>query len=121
MPSILSKRPLELHLWLLAVLIAAGCTASETQPLTDASGGNLGSGGIATASAGGNGGSNTTSSSSSGNATDDVGDGYSEDQGDCDDNNKDVNPGAKEICDDNIDNNCNGDNDSQEPEDDIDG
>jgi hypothetical protein len=45
--------------------------------------------------------------------TDSDGDGYSVEGGncgamDCDDNNADVNPGALEICGDNIDNNCDG-------------
>ena len=39
-------------------------------------------------------------------ATDDDGDGYSEFQGDCDDANRFINPGATEYCD-GIDNDCN--------------
>ncbi len=35
-------------------------------------------------------------------------DNYTENQGDCDDNDSTVHPGAKEICGDGIDNNCNG-------------
>ncbi|MBW1854486.1 MAG: putative metal-binding motif-containing protein, partial [Deltaproteobacteria bacterium] len=35
-------------------------------------------------------------------------DGYTENQGDCDDENTDINPGVPEICDDGIDNNCDG-------------
>ena len=38
---------------------------------------------------------------------DNDGDGYTENQGDCDDNNYQVNPGASEICD-GLDNNCDG-------------
>jgi hypothetical protein len=38
------------------------------------------------------------------------GDGYSPDEGDCDDNNDDVNPGAVEICN-NVDDDCNGEKD----------
>ncbi len=41
------------------------------------------------------------------NLTDNDGDGYSENQGDCDDTDPAVNPGALEVCD-GIDNNCNG-------------
>jgi hypothetical protein len=39
---------------------------------------------------------------------DDDGDGFSENQGDCDDNNDTVHPGAIEICGDGIDQDCNG-------------
>lgn len=53
--------------------------------------------------------------------TDDDGDGYSEHQGDCDDTNPAVYPGAKEICGDGIDNNCNGAIDANEPDGDGDG
>jgi hypothetical protein len=40
---------------------------------------------------------------------DDDGDGFSEDQGDCNDGDPNINPGADEVCDDGIDNNCDGD------------
>ncbi len=53
--------------------------------------------------------------------TDDDGDGYSEAQGDCDDTKKEVNPKAKEICTDGIDNNCNGSKDLFEADQDKDG
>jgi hypothetical protein len=51
--------------------------------------------------------------------TDNDGDGYSVEGGscgamDCDDGNADVNPGALEVCGDNIDNNCNGSTDSMD-------
>jgi hypothetical protein len=49
------------------------------------------------------------------------GDKYTHAQGDCDDTNPKVNPGAKEICDDGIDNDCNGYIDTAEPDRDKDG
>jgi hypothetical protein len=52
---------------------------------------------------------------------DDDGDGYTEMQGDCDDLDNTVYPGAEEICDDNKDNNCNGFVDGSEPDGDQDG
>ncbi|MCP5463423.1 MAG: putative metal-binding motif-containing protein [Deltaproteobacteria bacterium] len=45
----------------------------------------------------------------SGNGSDDDGDGYNEQQGDCDDTDASINPGAEEVCDDNTDNDCDGD------------
>jgi hypothetical protein len=53
--------------------------------------------------------------------TDDDKDGYSEADGDCDDNNPNVHPKAVEICSDGIDNNCNGAVDAYEPDGDGDG
>ena len=47
---------------------------------------------------------------------DNDGDGFSEEDGDCDDNDIDVHPAALEICNDNIDNNCNGHTDDDEPD-----
>ena len=41
-----------------------------------------------------------------GNQIDNDGDGYTEDAGDCDDSDSEINPAANEVCD-NIDNNCN--------------
>ncbi len=52
---------------------------------------------------------------------DDDFDGYTENQGDCNDRNPDVRPGVAEICGDGIDNNCNGAKDGQEPDLDVDG
>lgn len=40
------------------------------------------------------------------------GDGYTPDEGDCDDDNPDVNPGATETTGDAVDSNCDGDNDT---------
>jgi len=40
--------------------------------------------------------------------TDKDGDSYTEEQGDCDDNNAGINPGEKEICEDGIDQDCSG-------------
>ncbi len=53
--------------------------------------------------------------------TDDDGDGYSEVMGDCNDHDEHINPAATEICDDQIDNNCNGATDLSEPDQDGDG
>ena len=74
-----------------------------------------------TTSAGGGGVGGAGGSSSTGLSTDDDGDGFSENDGDCDDNDPNVHPDAQEVCDDNIDNNCNGATDSQEPDGDGDG
>ncbi|MBI5479764.1 MAG: hypothetical protein HY906_12950 [Deltaproteobacteria bacterium] len=52
---------------------------------------------------------------------DNDGDGYTIHQGDCDDTNPNVHPGAREICNDGIDNDCNGFTDGQEPDRDGDG
>lgn len=52
---------------------------------------------------------------------DNDGDGYTINQGDCDDTNPTVYPGAEEICDDGLDNDCNGFTDNQEPDKDGDG
>jgi uncharacterized protein (TIGR03382 family) len=43
-------------------------------------------------------------------------DGYSIDEGDCDDGDPDINPGVKEICDDEIDNDCDVAIDFEDPE-----
>ncbi len=76
----------------------------------------MGGGGSATTSTAGGG-----TATSTGNSVDDDGDGWTEDQGDCNDANKDVHPDADEICDDKIDNNCNGAIDTAEPDGDGDG
>lgn len=52
---------------------------------------------------------------------DDDGDGYNENQGDCDDSNPNVYPTAEEVCDDGVDNDCDGFVDSSEPDEDGDG
>ncbi len=48
-------------------------------------------------------------------------DGYTVADGDCDDRNPNVNPGATEICADGVDNNCNNYTDALEPDADFDG
>lgn len=47
---------------------------------------------------------------------DNDGDGYTESEGDCDDDDSSVNPGASEICNDVIDNDCDGDVDGNDSE-----
>ena len=49
-------------------------------------------------------------------ALDGDGDGYTEDQGDCDDTNQWVNPGAAENCANGIDDDCDGATDNQDPD-----
>ena len=53
--------------------------------------------------------------------TDNDGDGFSEANGDCDDSNPDIHPAADEVCDNNIDDNCNGATNNAEPDKDGDG
>ena len=43
---------------------------------------------------------------------DNDGDGYSPEDGDCDDDNPDINPDAREIAGDGVDSNCNGEDDT---------
>lgn len=47
------------------------------------------------------------------NDVDNDGDGYTENEGDCDDTDNTVHPGASEVCGDSIDNNCNGNIDEE--------
>jgi hypothetical protein len=54
-------------------------------------------------------------------SSDDDGDGYTEIQGDCNDSDPQVHPTAEEVCDDGVDNDCDGAADSQEPDGDGDG
>ncbi len=108
-----SKVPREVVLLAAAVILAAGAlpscgSSSESEA--------PGSGG------GGAGGSSSSSSSTSGGPNvDDDGDGFTEAEGDCNDADVDVHPDAAEICDDGVDNNCNGATDGSEPDVDGDG
>ncbi|MBN2724748.1 MAG: SUMF1/EgtB/PvdO family nonheme iron enzyme [Deltaproteobacteria bacterium] len=52
---------------------------------------------------------------------DNDGDGFSEADGDCDDDNEFIHPAAVEICNDGVDNNCNGETDGEEGDHDGDG
>ncbi len=63
---------------------------------------------------------NNTNNQTDPDVDDDL-DGYTENQGDCNDRNPDVRPGVPEVCDDGIDNNCNGARDGAEPDLDLDG
>lgn len=98
---------------LLTVAVAAspGCNGDDSNT-TQSSSGSSGTGGA---------GGDTTSSTGTSSSTDDDGDGFSEDDGDCDDTDDLVNPNADEECLDGIDNNCNGAKDSNEPDGDGDG
>ncbi|MBI4705357.1 MAG: hypothetical protein HY744_29985 [Deltaproteobacteria bacterium] len=100
--------------------VACGSTGETGTPSSSgAPGGGTAVGGAAGAAGGG--GEAGAASSSGGPASDDDGDGYSEIQGDCNDANADIHPGAVEICDDGSDNNCNGVKDENEPDGDGDG
>ncbi len=97
---------------LIAAFTAAACSATDTATFTTATtggGAQGGQSGVTTTGAGGN------------TATDNDGDGYTVADGDCNDGDKDVNPGAIEICDNKIDDNCNGAADESEPDQDGDG
>jgi hypothetical protein len=69
-----------------------------------------------------NGFNSTTNNTNNGHLPDDNdGDGFRPIDGDCNDNDPDINPRAAEICGDGIDNNCNGYHDIEEPDMDGDG
>ena len=96
-----------------AVLVS--CSSTDESAL-----GPGGSGaGAASGGSSSTGGATTTSSSNL--DVDDDGDGFSELQGDCNDADPGVHPGADEVCDDGVDNNCNGSTDGSEPDGDGDG
>ena len=63
----------------------------------------------------------TSTTDTSGWDYDDDGDGFTENQGDCDDLQPSIHPGAEEVCGDGADNNCNGAKDAAEPDGDGDG
>ncbi|MBI4702518.1 MAG: putative metal-binding motif-containing protein, partial [Deltaproteobacteria bacterium] len=118
--------PMNTSLPLLATVVLAlslaACGGEESKPPSGTAtgmGGATGAGGTS----GGGGGTSTGAGAGGGSGltTDDDGDGYSEVQGDCNDQNADIHPGAVEICDDGIDNNCNGAKDAAEPDGDGDG
>jgi len=99
----------------LGLLLACDATTGGTDPAVV--GGSGGTGGQQTTGGGGS----TGGSTGTGTLTDDDGDGYSEAEGDCHDGNPQIHPGAEEICDDGIDNNCNGAEGAAEPDGDGDG
>ncbi|MBI4701543.1 MAG: hypothetical protein HY744_10345 [Deltaproteobacteria bacterium] len=102
-----------------AALCACGASSDAPQPSPGPQGGATAAGGAG--GAGGGGGEAGSGASTGGPGSDDDGDGYSEIQGDCNDQNADIHPGAIEICDDGIDNNCNAAKDAAEPDADGDG
>lgn len=103
---------------LIFAFAAAACSATDNAPFTTATtgaGAQGGQSGVTTTGAGGD-----TGSAGGSTATDKDGDGYKSDV-DCNDDDKAVNPGATEICDNKIDDNCNGATDESEPDQDGDG
>ncbi len=106
----------------IALMLAwtVGACSTDIASSSSSSGSAGGGGATATTTSGAGGAGGVTSSSNSGTIDDD-GDGFSEEQGDCDDANKDVHPDAVEVCDDGIDNNCNAAIDAKEPDSDGDG
>ncbi len=67
------------------------------------------------------GGSTATGGSGGTPGSDEDGDGYTVDEGDCDDADENVHPGASEVCDDGKDNDCDGAKDADELDGDDDG
>jgi hypothetical protein len=96
------------------VVAALGCTEDNTS-FTSGGGGAPATGGGGAGATGGGG------STSSGADTDDDGDGFSENQDDCNDADPNIHPDAVEICDNETDDNCNGAVDASEPDADGDG
>ena len=96
-----------------ALLISLGACDSSTSETggqgAASTGGNTSTGGT-TSSTGG------TTSSTGTDTNDDDGDGFAEVDGDCNDGNPLIYPGAIEVCDDGVDNNCNGATDASEPD-----
>ncbi|MBW2526715.1 MAG: hypothetical protein JRI23_21205 [Deltaproteobacteria bacterium] len=79
-------------------------------------------GGTTAVGAGGAGaGSTATGGTGAGSNSDDDMDGYTPAEGDCDDDDYNVNPGEEEVCDDGIDNDCDGAKDDSEADGDGDG
>ena len=106
-------------LWCMLAFAAAGCGSAKIQhgnvggngPVTMPSGGGSGTGG----GGAGTGGGGTTNCTASDPNTDSDGDGYTPAQGDCDDCNPTVNPGAVDVPGNNQDDDCNGKVDDSPP------
>ncbi|MCC6527044.1 MAG: hypothetical protein IT373_30635 [Polyangiaceae bacterium] len=94
-----------------ALLVGLVAACGGTEETTGTGGGGTG----ATTSTG------TTSSTTSTLDQDQDGDGFTPLDGDCDDLQPSIFPGAAEVCDDLVDNNCNGATDASEPDGDGDG
>jgi IgGFc binding protein/Putative metal-binding motif len=114
-----TRRPSSLAA-LCAMFLLGATTAVACGDNGDTSTGQGGAGATTSTSQGGNGGQGA---STGGNdpSIDDDGDGFSENDGDCNDNDPNVHPDAEEVCNDGIDNNCNGAQDDSEVDGDGDG
>jgi hypothetical protein len=107
------------HTILAALVLAGPCALGACSSYEQAADGPTTSQGGSGAQGGG--GTTSTSTSTDDPNVDHDADGYTPAQGDCNDSNPNVHPGAPETCDNGIDDNCNGAKDGAEPDADGDG